>query len=381
MRILFTVLLLYAGASIAQMSGEEIIKRSADSLKKLRSARYNIYSQEYGSTVTADIIINRMKEYPVFGVAQIKVIGIEMTDAGSSQVSWASDGRRFEFFDNKKNSIVRIDSPNDQKIFRSIYSTALLVPVPYLEKEPYEAVIKNAKSYEILKDTIVNYIPCFAINLNNEFQNDVLGKIKTTATWYIGKKDFLLYGIVFNNTKKFLKITALNLPYPDSIFSISSQQNIEKITGLEPIAEGLLPIGTLAPDWTLPSQGNEITLSKLKGKIVLLDFWGTWCVPCIRSMPEIQSIHEYFKDAPVEVIGVSVEMEKAANPVAFVKKKGYTYTIALDGRKITEAYKVIQFPSVYIIDKSGKIIHAEHNINRSNFKDDIIARINAAMNE
>jgi peroxiredoxin len=374
--------LLYAGACFAQLNGKEIIKHSADSLKKLKSARYHIYSEEYGNTITADIIVNRKKEYPVFGVAQIKVTGVAVNDEGSSQISWTSNGKSFEFFDNKKNAIVRIDSPNNQKIFRAIISTVLLPPAPYLEKEPFENIIRQAKSYELLKDTVVNHISCWAVKLNNEFVNDVLGKVRSTATWYIGKKDFLVYGVEYDKVRKFLKITELNNEYEDSVFRLSSYPNIEKVTGLEPVSEGLLPIGTIAPDWTLPSPSlGKITLSDLKGKVVLLDFWGTWCVPCIRSMPEIQAIHDHFKGELVEIIGVSVEMEKAADPVAFIKKKGYTYSIVLDGHKIAGAYKVIQFPSVYIIDKSGKIIYAEHSINRSNFKEDIIAKIKTAIAE
>src|SRR5438034_10402771 len=110
MKIILTMFLMYAGASFAQLSGEEIFKQSADRLRKLRSITYNIYSQGFGSTQSADIIVNRKKEYPVFGMAQIKVTGIEMNNEGSSQISWAYDGKRFEFLDNKKNAIVQLDN-------------------------------------------------------------------------------------------------------------------------------------------------------------------------------------------------------------------------------------------------------------------------------
>src|ERR1043165_4576012 len=126
MKITLTMLLIYAGASFAQLSGKKIFNQSADSLKKLKSITYNIYSQGYGSTQTADIIVNRKKEYPVFGMAQIKVTGIEMNNEGSSQISWAYDGKKLEFLDNKKNEIIQLDNPDNQKIFRAIFSTVLL---------------------------------------------------------------------------------------------------------------------------------------------------------------------------------------------------------------------------------------------------------------
>ena len=156
----------------------------------------------------------------------------------------------------------------------------------------------------------------------------------------------------------------------------------KKITGKEPLTDGLLSVGTKAPAWSLPSNHNkEIKLNDLKGKVILLDFWGTWCVPCLKAMPDIQFIYEKFKDQPVEVIGVSVETEKKADPAAYIKKKGYTYTIVLDGHKITKDYKVVQYPSIYIIDKTGTIIHAEHSGNREEFKEDLIKRIETAIKE
>ena len=83
----------------------------------------------------------------------------------------------------------------------------------------------------------------------------------------------------------------------------------------------------------------------------MLDFWGTWCVPCLKSMPAVQWIYDHFKNRDVEVIGVSVEMENAVDVPGYINRKGYTYPIALDGKTIAGDYKVTQYPTIYIIDE------------------------------
>lgn len=96
-------------------------------------------------------------------------------------------------------------------------------------------------------------------------------------------------------------------------------------------------------------------------------------------MPDIQAIYDRFKDRQVIVIGVSVEPERAADPIGFMKNKNFTYPIVLNGQSITKPYQVQEFPTVYIIDKNGIIIHAEHGGNRENFKEDIISRVEKAL--
>jgi peroxiredoxin len=96
-------------------------------------------------------------------------------------------------------------------------------------------------------------------------------------------------------------------------------------------------------------------------------------------MPVIQSIYEEFFNQAVEVIGVSVEHENALNVPDFVKRKGFTYPIALDGKTISKVYKVTQFPTMYIIDKKGKIIFAGSGEDLDKKKDAIVQLIQKAL--
>lgn len=116
--------------------------------------------------------------------------------------------------------------------------------------------------------------------------------------------------------------------------------------------------GDAAPEFSLKdAEGKEYKLADFKGKIVLLDFWATWCGPCKQAMPSIQKISETFKDKAVAVIGVNTwEKGEKAGP-EYMKKQGFTYLNLLKGDDLAKAYGVSGIPTLILIDKDGKILH------------------------
>jgi len=100
------------------------------------------------------------------------------------------------------------------------------------------------------------------------------------------------------------------------------------------------------------------SLDKLKGKIVVLDFWATWCGPCIRGIPHINKLAEKYKG---KVVFLGVCHPKGGSKMkALAKKKGIKYPIALDHTgKTIDAYKVGGYPDYYIIGKDGKMLLAD----------------------
>jgi thiol-disulfide isomerase/thioredoxin len=122
----------------------------------------------------------------------------------------------------------------------------------------------------------------------------------------------------------------------------------------------LLPVGKEAPDWELKdAAGKTVSLKGLRGKFVVLDFWATWCGPCKMSMPSMQKLHERFKDKPVVVYGVNCrEYSPQTDPMAYVRKQGYTYGQLLQGSAVADAYQVGGIPCLYLIGPDGKIMYA-----------------------
>ncbi len=95
-------------------------------------------------------------------------------------------------------------------------------------------------------------------------------------------------------------------------------------------------------------------LASLKGQVVLLDFWATWCGPCVAELPHIQQLHQDFKDKGLLVLGI--DDEEAEIPRAFLKDKGYTFTSLVDaGRTVIKQYEISGIPQVLIIGRDGKV--------------------------
>lgn len=127
----------------------------------------------------------------------------------------------------------------------------------------------------------------------------------------------------------------------------------------------LLAAGTLAPDFIAQSpEGKPVKLSDFKGKVVILDFWATWCGPCKVSMPGLQKIYDDVRDQGVVVLSLNVWDEKSAfdSWVGINSGKVYNFTFAFDpaGRDkesiASSKYNVSGIPTMYIINRDGKVV-------------------------
>jgi thiol-disulfide isomerase/thioredoxin/outer membrane lipoprotein-sorting protein len=118
-------------------------------------------------------------------------------------------------------------------------------------------------------------------------------------------------------------------------------------------------VGDAAPAFALKTpDGSEVSLASLKGKIVLLDFWATWCGPCKMAMPGVQKLHEKYKDKGVAVYGIDT-FEPGAGEKAkkYMDSKNYTYGLLYSGDDLAKAYGISGIPTFVLIDKDGKILH------------------------
>ncbi len=117
----------------------------------------------------------------------------------------------------------------------------------------------------------------------------------------------------------------------------------------------------VAPDWQLKDpEGKSVKLSDFKGKVVVLNFWATWCPPCRREIPDFIALQKQYADKGLVIIGVSMDEGGAEVVKPFAKKMGINYPIVLGDQKTAAAYGGIQVvPTTFVIDKTGKIA-AQH---------------------
>ncbi|QEC69908.1 TlpA family protein disulfide reductase [Panacibacter ginsenosidivorans] len=115
--------------------------------------------------------------------------------------------------------------------------------------------------------------------------------------------------------------------------------------------------GSQAAEINLPDlKGKKISLSSLKGKVVLIDFWASWCVPCRKTIPLLKKLYTEYQPKGFEIYGISVDNESYSWKDA-VKKNGITWLQVLDATGETAGvWNVNYIPNTFLLDKTGKIV-------------------------
>ena len=116
------------------------------------------------------------------------------------------------------------------------------------------------------------------------------------------------------------------------------------------------PFSALAPDFSLKSfDGRDITLSQLKGKVVLLDFWATWCGPCKESIPHLIQLYKDYRESGFELVGMNIDKGDGETVRRFVTSMDIPYPIVIAPEDVVRNYRVTGIPATFLIDKEGKI--------------------------
>jgi len=116
-----------------------------------------------------------------------------------------------------------------------------------------------------------------------------------------------------------------------------------------------------APDFALPNiDGRDVKLAELLAHgPVVIDFWATWCKPCIKGFPALQQIHDKYKELGVTVVAISVDSPKSRSRVSpFIKSQKYTFEVLLDTEgKVAQKYSAVSIPRTVLISTQGDIVY------------------------
>ena len=142
--------------------------------------------------------------------------------------------------------------------------------------------------------------------------------------------------------------------------------------------------GTVAPAFTTKTvDGKPLTLKSLRGKVVLMDIWATWCGPCRQVTPILQSLHQKYGGKGLQVIGLSVDDSGSSNQVKpFQKANKLTYTLAVSpeaNAKTAQAYNAQGIPSIYLIDQKGIVRWSQSGFDAQNEERELNQRISELL--
>ena len=113
----------------------------------------------------------------------------------------------------------------------------------------------------------------------------------------------------------------------------------------------------MAPDFKLPRlSGGTVDLADLRGKIVIIDFWATWCPPCEFQIPELNAFYDaHRRDGDVEVLGISVDTEGPEAVKIWVREKQMRYPVLLADEDLARRFGALGFPTLYVVAPDGSI--------------------------
>ena len=113
-----------------------------------------------------------------------------------------------------------------------------------------------------------------------------------------------------------------------------------------------------APPWELKSlEGKAVKLSDFKGKVVVLNFWATWCPPCREEIPDLVSLQKQYAAQGLVVLGISMDAGGPARVASFAKKYEINYPVVMGDERVSAAYGGIEaLPTTFIIDRKGNVV-------------------------
>ena len=316
-----------------------------------------------GGTPTAPLInINGAKTMP----RGIEPMPFRFASNGR-HASYADDYRRIYMMGND-------DDANPQERIR-------LLPPYFMTPDAFVKEL-NAHKLEYIETADVAGVACHVI----EVTYDATG-VKQSRI-FLGEKDLIVRSVITPQSNPLSRRTRqVNRPSEiflarnvtvdaeigDIAFAMAQPPGYRVQPFVKPVARptgtGLLANGTEAPDWTLQDlDGRDVSLKSLRGQIVVIDFWASWCGPCKMAMPHLQQLHDKYKEKPVKVYSVNCrERGGDARARSYLKEKKFTYPQLFNGDPAANAYMVRGIPTMYVIGTDGKILHSERG-----FKADLV---------
>ena len=353
----------YRGESYGD--GDDILRKVSDKLNSYTTISYNYFrsinyfSESYHSELTEATFLDFQSSDSILGFKyQVENEHYKLVYNGAES-----------FLLNRKEKSIRV---NYKPTLNDFASLSFLVNSIVTLKRVLPGLITDKNVVKTLTDTIIGNISFYLVSfVLHDKTNDGLGSFSVTTV----KRDFLYRVIIDKETFLPFQVIQTNNVEPKdymltSFSNISSGDVPSELSwyystygkDYKPAAEAkevLIKQGTLAPDWTLRyTGGNErVVLKKLRGSVILLEFWIKNCGYCIAAVPKLNSLMEKYRSERFQVIGVNAHDGKEGVDNFYERTKP-NFKTALDSQGVTADYGVQAFPTVVLLDKKGIVLYS-----------------------
>jgi peroxiredoxin len=151
--------------------------------------------------------------------------------------------------------------------------------------------------------------------------------------------------------------TAVALTFAAALFPGCQKQSQDSATAAAAAAPA--PAGEAAPAWKLKDlDGHEVSFAQFKGKVVVVDFWATWCGPCVSEIPGYVELQKKYGPAGLVIVGVSLDTKSPEYVKQFAQAHGMDYTLVMGDDSIVDAFGGFDaIPTTFLINRAGHIVH------------------------
>jgi thiol-disulfide isomerase/thioredoxin len=356
-------LLLGAARLAAQPDPRAILRTAAETAQTVRSVRLAYeHEMQYMSNPGVDTsrgTASAARDTNAFGI----VYRFETDDGtvgaydGNEMRSLEAGRDTIRVYDSTMGSIEERAGNGVMRELKSVLFTA---------SRSIEAAMKRATEIRYVGLDTVGGVVCHDIAIAIADTDDVSGMHER---WIIGVDDHLVRRrydeLSWNGMTQrwWLTITRLetNVALDRTLFTITPGKGMTAhyVRPEQYARPPLIAIGATAPGWTLAdSLGTAVrSLADDAGKVVVLDFWGSWCGPCVMSLPELEKLHQDYAKRGVVVIGLSCNEPPGARPTWLMRSRGCTYPLVVDADSVARAYNVSAFPTTVIVGTDGTVVH------------------------
>jgi thiol-disulfide isomerase/thioredoxin len=374
--ILVSILLMSTDRGLAENQID-----AAELLKKVSETYRNLQSYHFEGITTMEVETGGMKhkmEIPVAMAAvrpgkrraEVKNPVMEILTLSDGQTEWAYVPQLKQF--TKKAAASRRSTGGENASEKGAHSRSLAAGFV----DEYGHIAEQVQRSRILREEPIELegkrIDCSVVEVVYKPDEGSAELDSSPKTLWVDKTRFIvlresssariqssaLGGPVNTKQTTTLTLAKVNEPVPEALFVFKPPKGAEQVKELSlPGMPREEESRKEASDFTLKDiEGREFNLGNLRGKVVLLNFWASWCGPCREEMPFIEGLYREFKDNGLVVLGINDENPEVA--LEFLRENSYTFPSLVDTEgEVSEHYQVEGIPTVVIIDRTGKLVN------------------------